>query len=131
MTITTQTKGVARRALAASAAVAGIGSAMVTLPADPASAHEITITRGDSNATVGAAHAGIRVCRWNESWPVSRVEWRNPGDGTIRGIATVGNPADCASHVDDRPIAVFRLCLMQFNGRFDLPHTCTGWKRVT
>jgi hypothetical protein len=114
-----------KRVLTASAAIVGAGVAVVA-PADPASAHEVTIrTSGGSTATVGPAHSGVRVCARSPYWTWAYAEVKGP---LVATDVTDTYGDGCTEQVIRGGIDVFRLC--HTNG---VPgdHTCTDWKTVT
>lgn len=110
-----------RRALAASAAVTGVGAAVAALPAQPASAHETVIPLMLGNATVGAGHAGIRVCSVDPDLRIYQARWWSPGATQEEHLVAPIN-GGCNDYVDPDGIARYRLCV--------IGHGCTGWKQV-
>lgn len=106
--MTTKTK----RVLATSAALLGVGGAVVGSP-EPASAHETEIHYRDSVATIGAGHTGMRVCNLTgppDNAPAAVIVYRHPGSTVDRyfGPASYG---ECVSQVDPNGVARYRLCL--------------------
>jgi hypothetical protein len=115
-----------KRVLAASAAIASTGAAVVGLPAQPASAHETEIHFLDSVATVGAGHTGMRVCNLSSPGSAAVIVYRHPGSTVDRffGPAYYG---ECESQVDPNGVARYRLCV-DFGAEFRCSPASPGWK---
>jgi hypothetical protein len=120
MTTTTTTTGIrarVRRAIGAAAVLAGVAAAAVSAPAEPAGAHESTLNWKFGSVTVGAGHAGIRVC---SPGPVGVYLARyTTRTGSQRALAAP-YAGGCNDLVDGDGIVRYRLCVVDLG--------CSGWK---
>jgi hypothetical protein len=111
------TKTATKRALAASAAVAGIGGSVVAFP-EPASAHVYILEHADANAKLQSSHLSIYACHLGTTSRNASVDWFETGS-TVRRTAvwSVG----CFNIRADNTVRQFRLCVDTTN--------CSAWKR--